>query len=522
MQATQTTTETTRAATTDASRASISPDALRARELLGGTARIFFAEVLVVPAGVLTAAFLSRRFGVAGYGLWTLSTVLVVWVETNVAAALTRPAIKLVAEAHDWRRAASAVLRLYAVAGFALAALCFALAPLVAALLGEASLALYLRVLACEIPFFCLAQAHRSVLVARGRFRERALTTAARWLARVVFVVGFTLATRTITGALAGVVLASLVELIVCRIYVRPKFFGASHLGAREVFATTAPLVVSALCLSLFNRLDLMMLKSLGGTTVDAGLYGVAQNLALLPTLFSFSLAPVLLSTLSRALSDGDVRGARTLARQATRIVIICAPFVACGAGCAPEIVRLIFGESFAAAAPLFRLLVASSLALVMLSVALCVLTAAGRLAWTIKISLPMLFFAAAGHSIFIPRAGATGAAAVTCAVSCAGALAGVALVWRLWKVSPPAATIARAALVSMLAFAACALIPAPGWLVIFKLAAVGALSLASLVVLGEFTSAEIASARALLTRHGEGARKTNELQHELELRSET
>jgi O-antigen/teichoic acid export membrane protein len=517
MQTTQTIVETTNAATTDASRASS-----HARELLGGTARIFFAEALVVPAGVLTAAFLSRRFGVAGYGLWTLSTVIVVWAETNVAAALTRPAIKLVAEAHDWRRAASAVLRLYAVAGFALAAVCFALAPTVAALLGEASLSFYLRALACEIPFFCLAQAHRSVLVARGRFRERALTTAARWLARVVFVVGFTLAVRSITGALAGVVLASLVELVVCRVYVRPKFFGASHLGAREVFATTAPLVVSALCLSLFNRLDLLMLKSLGGTTMDAGLYGVAQNLALLPTLFSFSLAPVLLSTLSRALRDGDVRGARTLAQQATRIVIVCAPFFAGGAGCAPEIVRLVFGESFAGAAPLFRLLVASSLALVVLTVALCVLTAAGRLAWTIKLTLPLLLFAAAGHLIFIPRAGAAGAAAVTCAVSCAGALAGVALMWRLWKVSPPVATIARAALISALAFAACAFVPAPDWFVVFKLALVGALSLASLVALGEFTLAEIASARTLLTRHGEGARETNGLQRELELRSET
>jgi O-antigen/teichoic acid export membrane protein len=516
MQTTQTIKVTTHEATTDASRASS-----LARELLGGTARIFFAEALIVPASVVTAAFLSRRLGVAGYGLWTLSTVIVVWVETNVAAALTRPAIKLVAEAHDWRRAASAALRLYAIAGFALAALCFALAPLVSALLGEASLALYLRVLACEIPIFCLAQAHRSVLVARGRFRERALTTAARWLARVVFIVGFTLATRSITGALAGIVLASLVELVVCRVYVRPKFFGAAHLGVREVLETTAPLVVSALCLSLFNRLDLLMLKSLGGTNVGAGLYGVAQNLALLPTLFSFSLAPVLLSTLSRALRDGDMRGARALAQQAMRIVIVCAPFIAAVAGCAPEIVRLVFGESFAEAAPLFRLLVASSLALVVLSVALCVLTAAGRLAWTIKLTLPLLLYAAAGHLVFIPRAGATGAAAVTCAVSCAGALAGVVLVARLWKVAPPVATVARAALASALAFAACALIPAPDWLVVFKLAAVGTLSLASLLALGEFTSAESASARTLLARRGKGARETNELQRELELRSE-
>jgi hypothetical protein len=31
--------------------------------LLAGTIRIFAAEALLVPTGVLTAAFLSRRFG---------------------------------------------------------------------------------------------------------------------------------------------------------------------------------------------------------------------------------------------------------------------------------------------------------------------------------------------------------------------------------------------------------------------------------------------------------------------------
>lgn len=91
--------------------------------LLGGTARIFAAEALLVPTGLATAAFLSRRLGPEGYGLLTLASVLVVLVESNVAAALSRPSIKLVGDADDWRPIGTAVLRLYTIFGAARALL---------------------------------------------------------------------------------------------------------------------------------------------------------------------------------------------------------------------------------------------------------------------------------------------------------------------------------------------------------------------------------------------------------------
>jgi O-antigen/teichoic acid export membrane protein len=469
--------------------------------LIAGTASIFAAEALLVPVGVLTAAFLTRRFGPAGYGLLSLATVVVVWVEANLASALSRPTIKLVGEARDPGGAASTVLRLYLFAGVALAAAFWVAAPSVAALLAEPSLGFYLRLLALEIPFFCLAQAHRNVLAATGRFRERAVSTAARWIARLVFVVALVYATGTVTGALAGFVLASVVEVAVCRLFVRPPLFGAGRLGARQVYDSVAPLVASAICLTLFNRLDVIMLKALGGTAAQAGFYAVAQNLSLLPTLFSFSFAPVLLSTLTRSLRDGDGRGARELTRQAMRLVVLLLPAVAASAGAATEIVGLLFGTQFLDAAPLFCALAFAALASVMITVTICVMTAADRAAWTLRVALPMLLAAIVGHALVIPRAGARGAALVTTAISVAVALVTVALVRRLWGVLPPARTCLRVAPVAPLAFACAALVAAPGALVVVKLAAVCALACAALAALGEFSREEIAWALSLLRR---------------------
>src|SRR4051794_36912308 len=121
----------------------------RGRHLFGGAVHIFASEALLVPVGLLTAAYMSRRFGPEGYGLLTLVFAPIVLVESNIATALSRPAIKLIGGASDgeWKGVGASVLRLYLLTGCALCfALMFAAAPL-ATLMSEPALAGYMRVL---------------------------------------------------------------------------------------------------------------------------------------------------------------------------------------------------------------------------------------------------------------------------------------------------------------------------------------------------------------------------------------
>jgi O-antigen/teichoic acid export membrane protein len=461
----------------------------RGRHLFGGAAHIFASEALLVPVGLLTAAYLSRRFGPEGYGLLTLAFAPVVLVESNVATALSRPAIKLVGGAADgeWESTGTAVLRLYLLTGFALCiALVLAAAPL-SRLMSEPALAGYLRVLALDVPVFCAAQAHRNIIVGLGRFRQRSLASAARWTTRLALVVLFVYLTGSPAGALWATVCASLVELSVCRFYVRPALLRPASYSMRSLCGYALPLVASALCLSLHSRLDLLMLKSLGATTGAAGVYGVAQNLALLPTLFSYAFAPALLSTLARALREGDEEGARTLARLALRAVVLLLPLAAATAGAAPEIVAFVFGREFVASAGLLRPLIFGSLALLLVSVTASVLAAAGRERWTLHVAWPTLACAALGHALLIPSLGARGAATVTAVTACAGALLSLALVWRAWRVATPARTLLSSTAVAACAYALTALVPSAGLLLALKLACACLLSAAALALLGEF-----------------------------------
>lgn len=461
----------------------------RGRHLFGGAVHIFASEALLVPVGLLTAAYLSRRFGPEGYGLLTLAFAPVVLLESNVATALSRPAIKLVggADACERKHVETAVLRLYLLTGCALCLALMAAAAPLARVMSEPALAGYLRVLALDVPVFCAAQAHRNIIVGLGRFRQRALASAARWTTRLALVVLFVYFTGSPVGALWGTVCASLAELAVCRFYVRPAILKRASYSLRRLCGYALPLVASALCLSLHGRLDIIMLKSLGATAAEAGLYGVAQNLALLPTLFSYAFAPALLSTLARALREGDERGARSLARLAMRGVVLLLPVAAITAGAAPEIVGLVFGREFDASAALLRPLIFGSLALLLVSVTASVLAAAGRERWTLHVAWPVLACAAVGHALVIPLWGARGAAFVTALTACAGALASVLLVWRAWRVAPPARTLVSSAAVAACVYALTAYVPAAGPLLALKLACACLFAAVALALMGEF-----------------------------------
>jgi O-antigen/teichoic acid export membrane protein len=468
------------------------------RQMLDGTIRVFLAEALLPLTGLITAAFLTRRLGPEGYGLLTLAATVVVWVEGSIGSLLSRATIKLVGGTHEWKSLGATVMRSYVCVGSGAALLLWLLANPIATLLQEPTLAGYLGLFALDIPLHSLAQAHQNILVGIGAFRQRAFMSACRWIIRLLFIVILVELGLSIEGAILGSVGASLAELMVGRFYVRPPLFRGSALGARQLLADAIPLFLFALSLMLCHRLDLLMLKVLGGTAAHAGIYGAAQNLSIVPSIFALSFSPLLLSTLSRTLRAGNESGAREMSRDAMRVVIGLLPFAGMTAGAAPEIVALIFGPIFLPAAPLLAFLIFGALAMVMISVAAAILTAAGKPGWTFALTGPLVPLAITGHLLLIPRWGAIGASLVTTLFAGLGALATVSAVYRIWRILPPAATLFRSVLVCGFAYVLAALWPAPGLLLLLKLLVIGLVIPLAYLLLGEFSACEIALARAM------------------------
>jgi O-antigen/teichoic acid export membrane protein len=79
------------------------PETHPGRHLVNGTVRVLLAEAVFPLTGLITAAFLTRRLGPAGYGLFTLVATVVTWVEGSLVTVFARATFKFVAEAEDWR-----------------------------------------------------------------------------------------------------------------------------------------------------------------------------------------------------------------------------------------------------------------------------------------------------------------------------------------------------------------------------------------------------------------------------------
>lgn len=454
---------------------------------LDGALRLLVADALFPLSGLVTSAVLSRRLGVAGYGRFALAATVIATVEWLLTAFLSRATIKAVGESEAWEPAGNAALRLHTTLSVAAGLGLVALAPVLAGLFGERALTPELRLFALDVPLFGLAQAHANLLIARGRFRDRARARALRWCTRLVLIVVFVEAGFSVTGAILGSLGATLVELLAGRAAIQPSFSGAaSALPTARLWSYSVPLFLSGLGSRILG-LDLVVLKALGASATDAGLYGAALSLSILPGLLALTISPLLLSSLVRLQRAARHEEGRRLARAAQRGALLVVPFAAASLGARHEVVALIFGSAFLGSATLLVPLIAAGLALLVISVSIAILTAEGRIRSTAALTLPMPFLAVAGYAIVVPRAGAFGAACVSAAVTGLGCAVTLAVTRRLAGVGPGVATALRVAAVSAAAWALSAALPGAGLYVLPRLALAFLACVAALLVLGEW-----------------------------------
>ncbi|MEM8504165.1 MAG: oligosaccharide flippase family protein [Cyanobacteria bacterium P01_D01_bin.1] len=470
------------------------------RQILDGTVWVFLAEGLILPTGLVTAGFLTRQLGPEGYGLFTLASIIVAWIEWSITSIFSRTTIKFVGESEDWRPIGALVVQLHLFASVGVLLILWLLAPAIAAGLNEPLLSSYLRLLALDIPLFSLASAQRNILIGMGGFRQRAVATAGRWTIRMALIVLLVGLGFSVPGAIVGSIGASLTEFVLTYYFAPTPWLKRTNFPIRPLFGYAVPLFAFAMVMRFYDKLDLLMLKVMGGSAEQSGIYGAAQNLAFIPTILSISFSPLLLSSLSRLLSAGDLTAAKQLARHALRLIIGLLPIGTITIATAPAIVDLVYGGEFAPTAPILSLLIFSALGLMVVSVGTTILIAAERPKWPVAIAAPMLPIALWGHSLVIPRLNAIGAAWITTLVAAVGALAMLAAVYYRWRILPPVLTVGRSLLVSLLVYGLASIWSVTGVWILPQLTVL-ALTIPLLFgLLGEFDRSELALIRSTIS----------------------
>jgi len=465
--------------------------------------RVFAAESLMIPTGVITAAFLTRRLGPSDYGTFTLAATVASWLGWFAGAMYSRATVKLIsaidAPAPERSPVIATMVRAYAASGAVAAMLLFVGANGLARLFNDPALATYFRLFALEVALFAFTMVHKEVLIGLGRFRQRAICAAARWTSRMVLILALVGAGMSVTGAVIGSVAAVAVELVTARHYVRPAFFGRDD-HSRRLWPMVAPLIGYSVCTRLFNRVDLFALKALGGSAADAGFYGAAQNLTIGTSLLTLSFVPLLLANLVTLRHRGGEEAARRLAGNSVRFVVLLLPLAAVAAGGADRLVRLLFGAPFLPTASIFSLLVFGEIASVLAAVSTVLIIAKDRHRATFVIAAAVLGVAVVGHLSLIPRFGALGAASVTAAAALGGAVATTSVARVLWDIPLPVTTAARAVVLAALGYFAATFDVGSDWLVVPQMAAIAVAITAGFLVTGELTATERAGIAALVS----------------------
>ncbi|MBW1742048.1 MAG: oligosaccharide flippase family protein [Deltaproteobacteria bacterium] len=468
------------------------------RNMMTGSIRIFFAEVLIIPVGFITAVFLARQLGPVNFGLFVLALRLVTWVEWTSLSVFYSATVKFVSEEDDWRAVGTTVVRLHLVVGVGIAALLWVLSSPLARAFNEPAMATYLKLFAIDVPIFSLFSVHSSILVGRGLFKERAWTGSIYWIARLALIVLLVEMGLSVNGAIIGVIGASIVGLIISRFFVRPPVLSGATFPVRRLLGFSAPVFLSSVSLRML-RLDVIAFKVLGATAAQVGFYSAGQSLSIHTSLLSGALAPPLLSTLSRLIRQGDESKAKDIGRTAMRLVIWVLPFAAMTAGAATEIVDLVFGREFVSAGPILALLIFAAVGFIGIAMTRAIILAIGRPGWTLIVTAPFLPVAFIGYLIFVPWMGGVGAAIVTTCATCSAAVASFLAVYRLWGILPPAKTLVKSVFCSVLALAMAVFWPVSGLMVILKLLTIVATIFIAFLLLGDFTAGEVALIRTLV-----------------------
>lgn len=451
--------------------------------------RVLLAEGLVVPSGLVTAAYLGRALGPELYGLFSVATAVSITLEWVIVSLFARTTVKLLGEASDWRPVATTILTVHLVLGLALAAAFWLGADWIAEQLGDQRLAPWLALLSLEVPIATTAAACRNIMTGRGNYRGRALSTGVRWAIRPVAIAVCVEAGWSVTGAVVGSLVAAAAGGTVAMAMARVPLLTTRRTPIAAVWRVGVPVFVLALSLRVFDKLGLVATQALGPSPLDAGWYAAAQNFAIAPGLFALSFSPLLLAEVTRVRAKGDPAAAQALVAQSLRVVVALLPVAAIGAGSAHEIVRLVYGPGYDAAARLSWPLLAAAFAMLVTSVSSAVLIAADRAFAAASCAWPLLPVTAVALALVVPTTGGMGAATITAVSVCCSAAASLTMVGLALGVWPAPGTAIRSTVVAVIVGTLAAWWPTPGFWVVGKVAALVALVPLAFAMAGEFSA---------------------------------
>ena len=374
------------------------------------TTLLLLSRVVVYGLALVNSVIIARALGLERLGAYAyamgVAAVFGLLPNMGISTVVTRT----VARSPENARA---TLRTALAAQVLLSSGTLVVIPAVAALLpGQPVPLSYVLLAAAQLTVGTLSWPYLAIVSGRARFDRLAATELIAAAAGTIsLIVAATLYESVVAVLTAHLVASAIVVLLARRVALSllPHDSGEPT-SIREVFRQAGPFGATAAIESLYTRIDIILLGQLSTRGV-LGLYSVAYKPTTLAIYFGSTIAGALFPLMAREPASGTAHSFRRAMRGVGAMAPAMALFIS---GLASPLLWLLYGDEFAAAAPILVVL-AWSAAIHWLYAPLGVaLQARGRERGWLAAMATALLINVAGNLWAIPRWGAMGAAGAT------------------------------------------------------------------------------------------------------------
>lgn len=298
-----------------------------------------------------SVAVLARLIGPSSFGLVSLATIWVAFLELFVNQGLSMAIVQ--------RREIDSLLlstAFWTSMGFsiALALLSVLFAPIFGAWMNEPGIVPVIRCLSFTFPLTALSGVQAALLNRSLNFRALALRTLISTIASGTIGITAALCGMGVWALVAQQLVSSLVQVIVLwRTSTWRPNFGFSPRYLRELYSFSISILISNILAFIYGRFDQMVIGKLLGAK-QLGLYSMAKRLPILlgDTIVN-PITSVAVPVFSRIQDQPERSSAAT--DNAQRILSTAAyPIFALLSVMSAPVIRLVFGEAWLSAAPVF------------------------------------------------------------------------------------------------------------------------------------------------------------------------
>ncbi len=486
-----------------------------ASQLAVGTVFVLLGQIAFVSGGYLLHFYLARVIDPIAYGTYGLIMNVLTWTESALNNGLPWAVRKFLPADPD---SADAILRTALRWQMAVGVLLYvattAAASWFATALQDPGVTLYLRLALADILLMSLYTLYRGALNGLRLFAAQGASMLVYALAKLGSSVLLVQLGWSLTGAIVGNALGTLAAWLAAAWLLRRASglslsstaqrsgSGAAHYSGRTMLSFALPTVLFTLASTFRTTVGLVGVKALLRDGLQVAYYSAANYLATAPTMLLFAFSFTLFPHLASSIHAENWPLTRTYIRSAVRyFAIVVIPSVLLVLGTSPQLIPLLYPDSYAAAAPLLNWLLISTALHSLYMIFANAILAEGRVLLAVGMSSGLMPLSFVTTWVLTGRWGAIGAAVAAAATTGLATLVVSAYVLRRFAVRLPWRSLGRITLASLGIYAVTRLHVPRGALLVPYCAALGLAYVALLLLLREITTEDLGQWQASLSR---------------------